>query len=55
MNPSEHSRALTIRVTENGIQNFAAAQAKMASISEKFLENVLILIVCLFLVLEYWC
>ena len=40
---SEHSRALTTRVTESGIDHFAA-QAKIASILEE-LQNVLILIV----------
>ena len=50
---SEHSRALTTRVTERSIHYFAA-QAKIASISEE-LQNVLILIVCLLLVLDDWC
>ena len=50
---SEHSRALTTRVTESGIDHFAA-QVKIASILEE-LQNVLILIVCLLLVLEDWC
>ena len=41
---SEHSRALTTRVTESDIHHFVA-QAKMTSISEDFfLQSVLILI-----------
>ena len=52
--PSEHSRALTTRVTENDIHHFAALAKIAALISEEF-QNILILIICLLLVLEDWC
>jgi len=41
-------------VTESDIHHFPAL-AKMASISEEFLENVLLLIACLLLNVEGYC